>query len=88
MTRPSAPAKVVAIVADGELREEIPAGTEAIIVLDRTVLYAEMGGQVADYGCMKADGVFFEVDNVQKTRAASSCITASLPAATSSLATS
>ena len=61
-------AKVVAIVADGELREEIPAGTEAIIVLERTVLYAEMGGQVADYGCMKADGVFFEVDNVQKNK--------------------
>ena len=61
-------AKVVAIVADGELREEIPAGTEAIIVLNRTVLYAEMGGQVADYGCMKADGVFFEVDNVQKNK--------------------
>ena len=61
-------ARVVAIVADGELREEIPAGTEAIIVLDRTVLYAEMGGQVADYGCMKADGVFFEVDNVQKNK--------------------
>ena len=61
-------AKVVAIVADGELREEIPVGTEAIIVLDRTVLYAEMGGQVADYGCMKADGVFFEVDNVQKNK--------------------
>ena len=61
-------ANVVAIVADGELREEIPAGTEAIIVLDRTVLYAEMGGQVADYGCMKADGVFFEVDNVQKNK--------------------
>ena len=61
-------AKVVAIVADGELREEIPAGTEAIIVLDRTVLYAEMGGQVADYGCMKSDGVFFEVDNVQKNK--------------------
>ena len=61
-------AKVVAIVADGELREEIPAGTEAIIVLDRTVLYAEMGGQVADYGCMKADGVFFEVDNVQRNK--------------------
>ena len=61
-------AKVAAIVADGELREEIPAGTEAIIVLDRTVLYAEMGGQVADYGCMKADGVFFEVDNVQKNK--------------------
>ena len=61
-------AKVVAIVADGELREEIPAGTEAIIVIDRTVLYAEMGGQVADYGCMKADGVFFEVDNVQKNK--------------------
>ena len=27
-----------------------------------------MGGQVADYGCMKADGVFFEVDNVHKNK--------------------
>ena len=61
-------AKVLAIVADGELREEIPAGTEAIVVLDRTTLYAEMGGQVADHGSISAEGLLFEVQDVQKNK--------------------
>ena len=61
-------AKVLAIVADGELREEIPAGTDAIVVLDRTVLYAEMGGQVGDHGKLTADGVSFTVNDVQKNK--------------------
>ena len=60
--------KVVAIVADGEQRDAITSGAEAIIVLDRTVMYAEMGGQVADHGVMTADGVSFEVNNVQKNK--------------------
>ena len=61
-------AKVLAIVADGEMREEIPAGTEAIVVLDRTVLYAEMGGQVADHGCLCAEGMEFQISDVQKNK--------------------
>ena len=61
-------AKVLAIVADGELRDEIPAGTEAIVVLDRTTLYAEMGGQVADHGSIAAEGLLFEVQDVQKNK--------------------
>ena len=64
----SCEAKVLAIVADGESREEITAGTEAIVVLDRTVLYAEMGGQVADHGTLSAEGLCFHVDNVQKNK--------------------
>ncbi len=61
-------AKVVAIVADGELRDAIVAGAEATVVLDRTVMYAEMGGQVADNGVMSADGVEFVVNNVVKNK--------------------
>ncbi len=61
-------AKVLAIVAEGESRGEIPVGTEAIVVLDRTVLYAEMGGQVADHGELSAEGLRFVVDNVQKNK--------------------
>ena len=61
-------AKVLAIVADGELRDEIPAGTEAIVVLDRTVLYAEMGGQVADHGQLSESGLLFTVSDVQKNK--------------------
>ena len=64
----SVEAKVLAIVADGEFREEIPAGTDAIVVLDRTVLYAEMGGQVADHGRLSADGISFTVNDVQKNK--------------------
>ncbi len=64
----SVEAKVLAIVADGEFREEITAGTEAILVLDRTVLYAEMGGQVGDHGKLTADGLCFQVNDVQKNK--------------------
>ncbi len=64
----SAEASVLAIVADGEPRNEIPAGTEAIVVLDRTALYAEMGGQVADHGTLRAEGLLFTVSDVQKNK--------------------
>ena len=67
-TRQRVQAKVLAIVADGELRDEIPAGTDAIVVLDRTTLYAEMGGQVADHGTLSADGLLFVVSDVQKNK--------------------
>ena len=59
---------VVALVAVGEVCGEITEGMDAIVVLDRTPMYAEMGGQVADHGVMTADGVLFEVNNVQKNK--------------------
>ena len=59
---------VTAIVAEEELRDGIAAGTEAILVLDRTPLYAEMGGQVADRGVLTADGAEFTVTDVQKNK--------------------
>ena len=60
--------KVLAIVTDGELREAITAGTDAILVLDKTVLYAEMGGQVGDRGEISGDGLRFAVNDVQKNK--------------------
>ncbi len=60
--------KVLAIVADDELRSEVAAGAEAIVVLDQTTMYAEMGGQVADHGTISNDGCTFEVRDVQKNK--------------------
>ncbi|MBO4937913.1 MAG: alanine--tRNA ligase [Oscillospiraceae bacterium] len=60
--------KILAIVADDETQETIGEGAEAILVLDQTTMYAEMGGQVADHGVICcADGAF-TVNNVQKNK--------------------
>ena len=61
-------AKVLAIVVENELRDEIVSGAEATIVLDQTTMYAEMGGQVGDHGVMSAEGVSFQVKDVQKNK--------------------
>ncbi len=40
----------------------------AVVVLDRSPFYAEMGGQVADHGTISADGILFTVSDVQKNK--------------------
>ena len=61
--------RILAIVAEEELRESIGSGVEASIVLDKTPFYAEMGGQSADHGLLILKDAVFEVTDVQKNKA-------------------
>ncbi|MBR6546404.1 MAG: alanine--tRNA ligase, partial [Clostridia bacterium] len=59
-------AKVLAIIANDMLVEEISEG-EFSLVLDRTVLYGEGGGQVGDTGTILGKGTALTVDDTKKT---------------------
>ena len=60
-------ARVLGLVADGARLPAASAGQELTVVLDRTPLYAESGGQMADVGTITTgSGVRMSVTDVQK----------------------
>lgn len=56
---------VTALVVNGEFVDSVNAGTEAMVVLDKTPFYAEMGGQIGDLGELSAEGIHFHISDCQ-----------------------
>ena len=61
--------RIVALYKDGSPVDEIGAGDEAVIVLDRTPFYAESGGQAGDIGEIACGHGSFAVRDTQKIQA-------------------
>ncbi len=58
--------KVVALFRDGAETEQLAAGDEGLLVLDRTPFYAESGGQTGDCGVLTIGSAQLTVQNTQK----------------------
>ena len=58
-------ATVVGIVKNGTLVETLERGEEAILLLNHSPFYAEMGGQVGDIGTISNDKMTFNVTDCQ-----------------------
>ena len=58
--------RVLALYKGGSAVDQIQAGDEAVVVLDRTSFYAESGGQVGDCGQLVSGHGRFEVQDTQK----------------------
>jgi alanyl-tRNA synthetase len=64
--QPTADAKVIAILQNDAVIDQLENGDQAIVILDRTPFYAESGGQVGDIGTISVGGGLFEVSDTQK----------------------
>ena len=62
-------ATLLAVVSGGEVCSSVGEGDEAMLVLDHTPFYAEMGGQTADHGTIEFPSGTFRVTDVQKNKA-------------------
>ena len=58
-------ARVVGIVRDDRLIDELKEGEEAFVILDRTPFYPEKGGQVGDTGVLEGNNCYCRVLDTQ-----------------------
>ncbi|WGE80022.1 alanine--tRNA ligase [Actinobacillus equuli] len=61
-----AQATVVGLFSNGKAVDTIQSGESAVIILDQTPFYAEMGGQVGDSGLISTEICEFTVSDTQK----------------------
>ncbi|WGE34604.1 alanine--tRNA ligase [Actinobacillus genomosp. 1] len=61
-----AQATVVGLFSNGKAVDTIQSGESAVIILDQTPFYAEMGGQVGDSGLISTEICNFAVNDTQK----------------------
>ncbi len=59
-------ATVTVIVKDGKLAEDVKDGENAVLILDRTVVYGESGGQQGDRATAYGDGFKLTVTDAKK----------------------
>ncbi|MFI1236541.1 alanine--tRNA ligase [Nocardia salmonicida] len=59
-------ANVLALIADGVRVPVATVGQDIEVILDRSPMYAESGGQIADRGTITASGLKLRVNDVQK----------------------
>lgn len=64
--RTNAEATVVGLFSNGKAVDSIQSGEAAVIILDKTPFYAEMGGQVGDSGQISTEICNFVVSDTQK----------------------
>ena len=58
--------RILALLREGTPVEELQAGEQGVVILEKTPFYGESGGQVGDHGMIRAGEAVFEVADTQK----------------------
>ncbi|MBQ3022548.1 MAG: alanine--tRNA ligase [Clostridia bacterium] len=58
--------EITVIVKDGQVVDNVSDGEKAVIILDKTVIYGESGGQMGDNGVIFGEGFKMEVYDAKK----------------------
>ena len=62
----TAEGKVIAIVKDNAIADSLSDGESGVVILDKTAIYGESGGQKGDTGVITADGLKLTVTDAKK----------------------